>query len=174
MKPEIFISYTGRESLGQNAAGELYSALEAAGFTALQDKKRLVHGDAWHDGLDTMLNQCHGAVILLSPEVANSDWVRREATILSHRKRVCPDFVLLPVLIGGCSEGNFSGLGLDDLKPFQHKTPDKLAELVADGTVLAQYRDRFRIFNPENALQIKIAASLRQSQWECLVALAEQ
>ncbi|MEM7356497.1 MAG: toll/interleukin-1 receptor domain-containing protein, partial [Acidobacteriota bacterium] len=60
----------------------------------------LTAGDVWQDGLHQNLRSCAGAVLLLSPEALESDWVLKEATILSWRVFLGERLVLVPVLLG--------------------------------------------------------------------------
>ncbi len=66
----------------------------------LVDYDGLKPSDRWEQCLDEWLYDCHAAVILFSRRaIEQSNWVRKEATILSWRAAVERDFKLFPVLL---------------------------------------------------------------------------
>jgi len=57
-------------------------------------------GHDWEKRLNEWLAECHAAVILFSKRALdNSNWVKKEATILSWRRELDIDFILIPVLL---------------------------------------------------------------------------
>jgi len=111
----IFISHSARPR-----ASEAADAQAQANWRLLQDTREVLaaqHGDAieilvddqdlqpsdcWEQCLDEWLYDCHAAIVLLSRRaVGESNWVRKEATILSWRAAVEPEFALFPVLLDG-------------------------------------------------------------------------
>src|ERR1700751_2884487 len=106
-RPLIFISHSARED------PEAYASLVAVrdylgqqGFHVLIDETSIEGNDEWRNCINTWLALCHGAVILLSKKALRSDWVKKEAAILSGRPwRSQPnEFKLLSVLFGTTAE----------------------------------------------------------------------
>ena len=68
----------------------------------LVDKDGLVPGDQWNHRLNLWLAECHVAIILVSKRaLERSDWVAKEAAILSWRAEIDPSFTLIPVALQG-------------------------------------------------------------------------
>ena len=68
----------------------------------LVDKDRLQPSDDWNHRLNLWLQECHAAIILFSKRaIENSGWVAKEATILSWRADLNPDFKLFLVMLQG-------------------------------------------------------------------------
>jgi hypothetical protein len=70
----------------------------------LVDKDGLTPGDDWNHRLNLWLAECHVAIILFSKRaIEKSDWVAKEAAILSWRAELDEDerFTLIPVTLGG-------------------------------------------------------------------------
>ncbi|MGH8581650.1 MAG: toll/interleukin-1 receptor domain-containing protein [Gammaproteobacteria bacterium] len=68
----------------------------------LVDKVGLIPGDDWNRRLNLWLAECHAAIILFSKRaIGKSDWVAKEAAILSWRAELDKDFKLIPVLLDG-------------------------------------------------------------------------
>lgn len=67
----------------------------------LVDYDGLQPGDDWEKSLDGWLYDCHAGVLLLSKCAVQSQWVRKEASILCWRAANEPDFRLYPVLLDG-------------------------------------------------------------------------
>lgn len=111
----IFISHSSclRDSDAGNAQAEdnwrllqkTCAALAAHYGEAIEilvDYEGLKPSDRWEQCLDEWLYDCHAAIILLSKRaIGESNWVRKEATILSWRAAVEPGFMLFPVLLDG-------------------------------------------------------------------------
>lgn len=67
-----------------------------------QDERGLYSSCDWEQRLNEWLAECHAAVILFSKRAhETSDWVKKEATILSWRREVEENFKLIPVLLQG-------------------------------------------------------------------------
>jgi hypothetical protein len=83
--PTIFISYRRghQESLG--VVADLEAALTHAGFQVLRDVD-IEPGDRWSDELWRWLMECSGAVAVVSDAAAESDWCRREWSVLAARE----------------------------------------------------------------------------------------
>lgn len=70
----------------------------------LVDKDGLLPGDDWNHQLNLWLAECHVAIILFSRRaIEKSDWVAKEAAILSWRAELDKDFTLIPVMLDGQS-----------------------------------------------------------------------
>ncbi|WP_169067803.1 toll/interleukin-1 receptor domain-containing protein [Candidatus Accumulibacter phosphatis] len=66
----------------------------------LVDYEGLHPGDDWERRLNEWLAECHAAIILFSRRaIKESNWVRKEAAILSWRAELEPEFKLFPVLL---------------------------------------------------------------------------
>lgn len=85
------------------------------GFKVLLDRDRFKPGQEWRAKLHYWLGSCDGAVILLSEDSILSEWVRKEATILSWRKSLRSDFLLIPVFLGDLQPNTLKESGLDSL-----------------------------------------------------------
>lgn len=103
-KPRVFISHSAKEPDTGAFLFELRDALsrEVNGehqFEVLLDKDGLQLGDYWRSTLNLWIGGCDAAIVLLSPSALKSTFVAYEASILSYRKTVDPNFRLFPVLI---------------------------------------------------------------------------
>lgn len=131
MPRRVFISYSSRDPSALALMEHLATDLGAAGHEVLVDRKRIQPGEQWRDEIFAWLGLCHAAVVLLSPTVFDpqSVWVPREASILSWRKTLKDDFLLLPVFVGGATiqdlldDRQFSALAFEDLQAIQHSDP---------------------------------------------------
>ena len=68
----------------------------------LVDRDGLIPGEDWNHHLNLWLAECHVAIILFSERaITKSDWVAKEAAILSWRAEIDPGFIVIPVLLDG-------------------------------------------------------------------------
>jgi hypothetical protein len=99
-KPKIFISHSAKTEGGRRVLGELTQALNA-GYDVLLDRTRLSEaaGKRWREALNTWMELCHGAIVILDETALKSEWVKQELAILTWRKDRDPGFVLLPIIV---------------------------------------------------------------------------
>lgn len=74
-------------------------ALQAQGRSVFLDIWNLKPGESWVEGLHRGLQNCRSAVLVATPEVVNSGWVREEYNSLLQRRQ-SPDFRLVPIVFG--------------------------------------------------------------------------
>lgn len=68
----------------------------------------IVGGDDWYSTIDQWMVQADAAVILFSKEAFfDSDWIKKEASILTWRNNLDKDFALIPVLLDGLDPKEF-------------------------------------------------------------------
>ena len=68
-----------------------------------------VGGADWYKSIDQWMLEANAAVILFSKAALfDSDWIKKEASILAWRKNLDPDFVLIPVLLDGLNPDEFN------------------------------------------------------------------
>ncbi len=115
----VFISHSAKEPEADQALTELAAALNKAGHTVLLDREpgRLSPGIDWRQEIHTWMALCHAAVVLFSPHALESDWVKKEATIMSWRKSLDKNFILVPVLVPPTKRADLDakGFGPSDL-----------------------------------------------------------
>jgi hypothetical protein len=149
-KATIFISHSSKDD---SYAGAVRDALEAAlieaGFDVLLDRTRLDPGDEWRAKLHRWLGTCDGAALLFGPAALRSDWVRKEATILTWRRAFQGDIRVVPAVFGGVGKSELDeyGLGpahLDEIQiasltpeqealPSESERAEALAQAIAAG-----------------------------------------
>jgi hypothetical protein len=102
-KPIIFISHSAKDAVARETLARLYAALNKD-YEVLLDRKRLQPTDPWRKELHTWMGLCQGAVVLLSEHaVGHSPWVKKEATVLSYRREMDEQFILVPVYVAPVS-----------------------------------------------------------------------
>lgn len=102
---KLFISHSSKTPDNLTLLQELCGALgkNDAGFVVLVDQGGGIPAGAdWDLYLNEWMAECHAAVILFSKAALyRSDWVKKEAAILSWRREVEEGFTLIPVLLDG-------------------------------------------------------------------------
>ena len=78
----------------------LAEALRACGHAVFLDIWNLVPGESWVEGLHNGLAQCRAAVLVATPEVVHSGWVRMEHARLVSRRVAEPGFRFVPIVFG--------------------------------------------------------------------------
>ncbi|MEN8261712.1 MAG: toll/interleukin-1 receptor domain-containing protein [Pseudomonadota bacterium] len=121
---KLFVSHSSKTEENLQVLEDVCRGLWEAYGTTIEilvdrDGKGLVSGHDWEKRLNEWLAECHSAVILFSEAALNrSDWVKKEATILSWRRERDPNFILIPVLLDGLTadaltNGLFGTLRID-------------------------------------------------------------
>jgi hypothetical protein len=106
----LFVSHSSRTPEDLHRLKDLCTLLKQAGYYILVDKNadhgnqeaEIYPGDDWELRINEWLAECDAAVILFNTTaIKKSDWVKKEATILSWRREVQENFTLIPVLFSG-------------------------------------------------------------------------
>lgn len=103
----IFISYS-REDL--EFARYLRAQLESEGYRVWMDEQRLHPGSDWWDEIERNIITCSAFMILMSPNSANSKWVKREILMAEDNHRP-----IFPVLVAGKVFGRLADLQAEDM-----------------------------------------------------------
>jgi len=120
MRTSVFLSHSSKGAFARQVRDGLYAALNKR-FDVLLDQKRLEPGDQWRAKLHVWLATCHAAVILFSRDAVGtkttpgSEWVRKEATILTWRQALDPRLLIVPVLLGDVTPEETRSHGLQPL-----------------------------------------------------------
>lgn len=104
----VFVSYKRESDVAagldsEGLADKVCARLLSAGYQVFQDKK-VQPGNFWNTDINNNLAACDGAIALLSPAALDSEWVRHELSVLSHRRQTGnPPICLLIALVSGLS-----------------------------------------------------------------------
>ena len=104
---KLFISHSSKTLKNLALLRDICALLgtSGAGFHVLVDQGgEIPAGADWELRLNEWMAECHAAVILFSKAALHdSDWVKKEAAILSWRREIEEGFTLIPVLLDGLS-----------------------------------------------------------------------
>ena len=78
----------------------LATSLRASGRSVFLDIWNLVPGESWVEGLRRGVDECRAAVLVATPDVINSGWIREEYNALLLRRQATPGFRLVPIVFG--------------------------------------------------------------------------
>ena len=139
--PLVFLSHRNGEPAVVTLIETIGQRLDSIGLETWVDFDRLQPGARWRDEIYKWLGVCHAGIVIVSPEALAPDsvWVEREASILSWRKVLDPDFTLIPILLPGVTvaqlrdDVRFRDLGLDDLQLIQHTSLEATCKALHDG-----------------------------------------
>jgi hypothetical protein len=99
--PKIFLSHSAKSEAAAAILEQIYFSLTDHAFDVLLDRARLREdvGRPWRDALNTWLELCHGAVVLLDEHAIRSAWVKQEVAILAWRRLRDRRFLVVPILV---------------------------------------------------------------------------
>ena len=136
MAYRIFISHSSHSDTARDFVKRLAAALQDANYEPKLDLKELKAGDVWNKELHEWMASCHAAILLLTPESIKSDWVLKEATILTWRQSLDAKFKLFPKIFAGVTEdtlkaAKFSPLVIRSVQKVAAETPEEIAREIA-------------------------------------------
>lgn len=150
-------------------------------FEVWLDRKLLDPGDHWPIKLLRWLGECDAAVLLLSRDAIQSRWVLQEATVLTWRRHLRPDFRLIPVILGDLDRdqlatAGFGPLQISDIQAAKVEGPVDFSRSEADALAL-RIAGRFKdlaVTEEENALWkwVEDVASILQNLDESILKRA--
>lgn len=113
--PTVFISYPRRDAASLAFAAEAESVLRTAGFEVWRDID-IEPGDRWPDQLWRWLLECSAAVVVLNQAAIDSEWCRREWSVLAARASHA-DLKVVPVQLDDVGSTVFDSLQMLDAGP---------------------------------------------------------
>ena len=126
----VFISHSsGKDTTLIEAVA---ARLEAAGYQPLLDKHDIQTGDEWRRNINAWLAECHAAVVLFSRRaVEQSQWVLKEATVLTWRRWRDNDFKLVPIRLDDVTtaeldSGPYAPLALEAIQQLSSNDADAI------------------------------------------------
>lgn len=133
----VFISHSTKNEEAQAYLDAVAEALKRQNITPLLDQKDLRGGDFWRARIYEWMAQAHGAVLLLSEEALESDFIPIEASVLAWRSFLQRDFVFVPVLIGKVTREDLKKkvlgkLYLEEIQIVEGATPELIAQKVVE------------------------------------------
>ena len=97
MRPtELFLSYSSLDSAFANSVIDVLHRQAIPVWSQMN----IVGGMQWHDEIGAALRRCDWFAVILSPNAADSMWVRRELRFALDERRL--DNKILPVLYQAC------------------------------------------------------------------------
>ena len=188
-KPRIFISHSAKDAFTVNVRDQLYEALKTEEFEPLLDKERLESGKEWRTQLRTWLGLCHGAIILFSKNIfetnterlIGSPWVLNEASILIWRRELDKNFFVLPIMLPGVevtalNNGLFEPLNLPEIQAISvQEATDEMAKDIVERIVkrLHDLKDKFST-SPFQRLEKVIVDGLKKLDQADLEDVAQE
>ncbi|HEX6184620.1 MAG TPA: toll/interleukin-1 receptor domain-containing protein [Pyrinomonadaceae bacterium] len=129
-KPRVFISHSTTKDPEAAAVRDALSAALKDKFAVRVDKEHLKLGEGWRHTLNTWIGGCDAAVVLLSKDALESQFVAYEASILTFRHNIHG----LPVV------PLYFGVGGAEVRGSQKLKPTNIAEIqsAVSGTDTAQ------------------------------------
>jgi hypothetical protein len=116
--------------------GAIVSALEEALHEVLLDVISLRGGDLWRATIHRWLGSCDGAVLLLDSESVTSDWLWKEAAILTWRASLGSSVRVVPVFLEGfhsseLTQSRLGSLQLGEAQAVREQARETTTELAA-------------------------------------------
>jgi hypothetical protein len=96
----VFVSHSARDA----EARRLLQLLEDKPFSekfAVRVDREIKKGEDWRAEINTWIGYCDAAIVLLSKDALQSDWVKYECSILAYRRTLQKNFCLIPVFLQG-------------------------------------------------------------------------
>lgn len=162
---KIFISHSTKTEEARAFLDAVKNVLDPD-FDLRLDQKSLEGGDIWWAQICQWIFEVHGAVLLLTKDALQSEFVHMEAVLLTSRSLLHPKFVLVPVLVGDVSvadtqTGMFGPMALDRFQFVTLKDP-AAAQDIAD--CLKKLRKPDPLCTPRESLEESIETLLKDGR----------
>lgn len=169
----IFISYSREDS---EFARYLRAQLESHGFRVWMDEQRLHPGTDWWDEIEDNIISCSAFMIVMSPNSANSKWVKREILCAEDNHRP-----IFPVLLAGKIFARLADLHAEDMTggiaaKLSPRLLDSLHTLIAPDTsknLIVRLTKGFVQNIPADALVLKFSGTFHGASAQVFEALKQ-
>src|SRR6266567_7017232 len=100
-KARLLFSHSTEDGSPERAAlMRVADAVKADDYDVLLDRTALQAGVNWRPVIDGWIKDCDAAVILVTPQSIARDYCRYEWAILSFRRRMQKQFLVIPIYLG--------------------------------------------------------------------------
>jgi len=119
----IFVSYSRKDS---QAVDKIVARLSGDGFNVWVDRKEIKGGDLWHEEIVEAVDNAYAFVLMLSPDSAASENVRKEVDLAEGANREFVPVLLAPVKLPAKLRYQLAGIQWIE---YYHDPETKYAEL---------------------------------------------
>ncbi|HEX4951897.1 MAG TPA: SUMF1/EgtB/PvdO family nonheme iron enzyme [Thermoanaerobaculia bacterium] len=116
---KVFISYSHKDEAWKDRVVSHLQVLAHQGLLAVWDDRQIDAGDDWYAAIESALESCDVALLLISRDFLNSGFIRREEVPRLLRRREEAGVRVIPVILWPCSWDQ-----VDWLKPTQARPTD--------------------------------------------------
>src|SRR5262249_11324638 len=100
LKPRVFFSHSTDKGTPERAILAALVDKLRGDYAILLDRETLVPSEDWRSTLNVWIGSCDAAVILVTQQSVASEFCQYEWSILSYRRRVRPQFLVIPIYQG--------------------------------------------------------------------------
>jgi CheY-like chemotaxis protein len=116
-KPVVFISYSHQDEQEKETLLSHLGVLKGAGLIDLWSDDRIGAGKDWQQEIDQAMAQAHVAILLISANFLNSDFIlRREVPVLLKRRQG-EGLAVFPIIAKACAWRSVGWLAKMNVKP---------------------------------------------------------
>ncbi len=116
-KPVVFISYSHQDEQEKETLLSHLGVLKRAGLIDLWSDDRIGAGKDWQQEIDQAMAQAHVAILLISANFLNSDFIlRREVPVLLNRRQG-EGLTVFPIIAKACAWRSVGWLAKMNVKP---------------------------------------------------------
>ena len=100
---DIFISYSHKDEAWKNELQEHLKVLRHHGNITIWDDRQIVSGDDWYPAIQSAIENARVAILLVSRDFLNSDFVSREEIPPLLERRKAGGLKVMPLIVRPCS-----------------------------------------------------------------------
>ena len=116
-RPLIFISYSHRDMEAKEFVDRHLRVLRMAGNIDVWQDGEITVGDDWYEKIETRLNECAVAVLLISTDFLSSEFCIKEEVIRLLERRKHEGLMIAPILLRPCAWKIFPWLSALQMQP---------------------------------------------------------
>jgi hypothetical protein len=145
MKKRIFISYCHQDEKWKDLLMTHLNVLEDQ--LEVWEDSQIQAGDDWFPGIETAMNQAHAAILLVSADFLNSDFIKRVEVPELLQRRAEEDMKIFPFIVRPCLWDEIAWLKSLQVRPQGAKPLSTLKEDEVETVVTAFAREIKNILN---------------------------
>jgi len=159
---KVFISYSHKDEVWKDRVASQLGVLAQEGRLDVWEDRRIDAGDDWFPEIETAIQTCHVALLLISADFLNSKFILNEEVARFLERRIKDGVRVIPLIVRPCLWQQVSWLKGIQARPKDGKPLTSMSENAAEEALAALAEELLELLGPSDlAVQQTVSQFVR-------------